>query len=67
MNATRIGFNFKYDMPFHRNLSLTGNVFTTVAGRNMGQATGFNAGVFYVLDFSKKEKTNSPGSKKANK
>ncbi len=64
MNVTRIGFNFKYDMPFHRNLSLTGNVFTTVAGRNMGQATGFNAGIFYVLDLSKKEKTSSPESKK---
>ncbi len=56
MNATRIGFNFKYPMPFKPNLSLTGNAFTTIAGRNMGQATGFNAGVFYVLDLSKKEK-----------
>jgi hypothetical protein len=57
MNATRLGFNFKYDMPFHPMLSLTGNVFTTLAGRNMGQTTGFNAGVFYVLDLSKKEKS----------
>jgi hypothetical protein len=64
MNATKIGFNFKYDMPFHRQLSLTGNVFTTIAGRNMGQATGFNAGVFYVLDLSKKQKTDSKDSKK---
>jgi len=64
MNATRIGFNFKYDMPFYRQLSLTGNVFTTVAGRNVGQATGFNAGIFYVIDFSKKKKTDSDESKK---
>jgi hypothetical protein len=64
MNATRVGFNFKYDMPFHRQLSLTGNVFTTIAGRNMGQATGFNAGIFYVLDLSKKQKTDSKDSKK---
>jgi hypothetical protein len=56
MNTTRIGFNFKYPMPFKPNLSLTGNAFTTIAGRNMGQATGFNAGIFYVLDLSKKEK-----------
>jgi len=55
MNASRVGFNFKYDMPFHPQLSVTGNAFTTVAGRNMGQATGFNAGVFYVIDFSKKQ------------
>jgi Putative MetA-pathway of phenol degradation len=59
MNATRIGFNFKYDMPFHPQLSLTGNAFTTLAGRNMGQASGFNAGVFYVIDLSKKEKKES--------
>jgi hypothetical protein len=57
MNATRVGLNFKYPMPFKPNLSLTGNAFTTIAGRNMGQATGFNAGIFYVFDLSKKAKT----------
>lgn len=56
MNATRIGLNFKYPMPFEPNLSVTGNAFTTIAGRNMGQSTGFNAGVFYVLNLGKKEK-----------
>ena len=35
---------------------------TTVAGRNVGQATGFNAGVFYIFDFGRKKKT----EKKAN-
>jgi hypothetical protein len=64
MNATRIGFNFKYDMPFYPQLSFTGNAFTTVAGRNVGQATGFNAGIFYVIDFTKKKKTESNESKK---
>ncbi len=60
MNATRVGFNFKYDMPFHPQLSLTGNASTTVSGRNVGEATGFNAGVFYVIDFSKKTKKETP-------
>ena len=64
MNATRVGFNFKYNMPFHPQLSLTGNVMTTIAGRNMGQATGINAGIFYVIDLSKKMKTDSDKSKK---
>ena len=64
MDMSRIGFNFKYDMPFHPQLSLTGNVMTTVGGRNVGQATGFNAGVFYVIDFTKKKKTASEDSKK---
>lgn len=62
MNATRLGINFKYPAPFHPALSLVGNSFITVAGRNMGQATSFGAGIFYVFDFSKKEKneTNQP-------
>ena len=63
MNATRVGFNFKYDMPFHPQLSLTGNVMTTIAGRNVGQATGFNAGIFYVVDFSRKQKTDPQTAK----
>lgn len=64
MNATRIGFNFKYDMPFHPQLSLTGNAFTTIAGRNMGQSTGFNAGIFYVIDMSRKQKAGTEKEKK---
>jgi hypothetical protein len=63
MNATRIAFNGKYSMPFKPTLSLTGGAFTTVAGRNVGQSTGFNAGIFYVLDFSKKEKASANPSK----
>lgn len=64
MNATRIAFNGKYPMPFMPELSVTAGAFTTVAGRNMGQSTGFNAGVFYVLNLGKKEKTDSEKSKK---
>ena len=64
MNATRVGFNFKYDMPFHPPLSLTGNAFTTIAGRNMGQSTGFNAGIFYVIDLSRKPKADTDKEKK---
>lgn len=64
MNVARVGFNFKYPMPFMPQLSVTGNIMTTVAGRNMGQSTGFNAGIFYVLDLSKKQKTDSEKPKK---
>jgi len=64
MNATRIGINIKYPMAFLPQLSITGNAFTTIAGRNMGQANGFNAGIFYVIDLSKKEKTGSDNSQK---
>ena len=53
MNATSIGLNVKYETPVD-GLSIVANGSTTIAGRNVGQATGFNAGVFYILDFSKK-------------
>jgi hypothetical protein len=55
MNATMIGLNAKYETPFN-GLSVVANGSTTVAGRNVGKATGFNAGVFYIMDFSKKKK-----------
>ena len=64
MDMSRIGFNFKYDMPFHPQLSITGNVMTTISGRNVGQATGYSAGIFYVIDFTKKKKTDADDSKK---
>jgi hypothetical protein len=64
MDMSRIGFNFKYDMLFLPQLSVTGNVMTTIGGRNVGQATGFNIGIFYVIDFSKKKKSDSDKSKK---
>jgi len=63
MNATRIGFNLKYPVLFKRQLSLIGSAMTTVAGRNVGQSTGYNAGIFYVLDLSPKKKTDSDKSK----
>ncbi len=55
MNATNIGLNIKYETPVD-GLSVIANGSTTVAGRNVGQATGFNAGIFYIFDFSKKKK-----------
>lgn len=55
MNATTIGLNVKYETSVN-GLSIVANGSTTVAGRNVGQATGFNAGVFYIFDFSKKKK-----------
>lgn len=56
MNATSIGVNLKYETPLN-GLSVVANGSTTVAGRNVGQSTGFNAGVFYIMDFGKKMKS----------
>ncbi len=55
MNATSISLNVKYETPLD-GLSVIANGSTTVAGRNVGQASGFNAGVFYIMDFNKKKK-----------
>ena len=59
MNSTSIGVNFKYNLNTPAGLSITGGAQQTIAGRNVGQATGFNAGVFYILNFSKKKKATS--------
>ena len=49
MNATMVGPHFKYNFKKPHGLSLVGGADYTVAGRNMGQATSFSAGVFYVI------------------
>jgi hypothetical protein len=59
MNATKIGIHLKYETDFVNGLSFVADASTTVAGRNIGQSTGFGGGVFYILDFSKKEKTSA--------
>jgi hypothetical protein len=56
MNATSIGVHVKYDTPFIDGLSFVADATTTVAGRNIGQSHGFNTGIFYIMDFSKKQK-----------
>ena len=66
MNATSIGINLKYETPVD-GLSVVANGSTTVAGRNIGQASGFNAGVFYIFDFSKKKKKVKEPKKTDNK
>lgn len=63
MNATTVGVNFKYVMPTIPELSFVAGGSTTVAGRNMGQATTVYGSVFYVLDFSRKTKSSDHSSK----
>ncbi|MBS1935007.1 MAG: hypothetical protein JST96_13480, partial [Bacteroidetes bacterium] len=63
MIAEMLGVNGKYNFPWVAGLSLTGGASYTLHGRNVGQATMFNIGVFYILDFSKKAKPSSKTSK----
>ena len=65
MNATTVGANFKYVVPSIPELSIVAGGNTTVAGRNMGQATTIYGSFFYVLDLGRKTKsTNQPAKTK---
>jgi hypothetical protein len=65
MNATMAGAHFKYNLKAVQGLSLTGGGNYTVAGRNVGQATAWDIGVFYILDFARKtKKTTEPAKTK---
>lgn len=69
MNATTAGVNLKYTFKAVDGLSLVGGGDYTLAGRNVGQATAYDLGVFYILDFShkaKKSKTSAQQSSKKN-
>lgn len=58
MDALTAGAHVKYE--FHskplKGLSLTADGNYAVAGRNVGQATTVEGGVFYIFDFAKKTK-----------
>lgn len=58
MNATQVGLGAKYTLPAHTNLAFIGGANYTLAGRNMGQATSFNGGIFYALYFKKQQGKN---------
>lgn len=58
MNATRAGVNLKYSIPAVPGLELLGGGFYTLAGRNVGQSTELYGGVFYILNFSRRQTSN---------
>jgi hypothetical protein len=64
MNASTLGINIKYTVKAVQGLSLIGGGNYTLAGRNVGQATAYNGGVFYILDFTHKQKKSTPTSNK---
>ena len=54
MNMTSVGAHIKYTLPFYKHVELTADGSRVVKGRNVGQATNFGAGVFYLFTFNKK-------------
>jgi hypothetical protein len=63
MDATTLGLHVKYETMFVDGLSFVGDGITTVSGRNVGQTSGFTLGAFYIMDFTKKQKTNKTNTK----
>lgn len=66
MKGTTAGINLKYNLPSVDGLSLIGGANYTLKGRNVGQATMFNGGVFYIIDFANHKKHSSETSSKTN-
>jgi hypothetical protein len=66
MNSTTAGAHVKYSIKKIDGLSVNVDGDYTLAGRNVGQATNFDAGVFYIFDFSKKTAKNTSNKPKTN-
>lgn len=49
MDMTMAGIHLRYDLPQVKGLSVEGEGSYTLSGRNVGQATEFDAGVFYIF------------------
>jgi hypothetical protein len=64
MNATTVGVNIKYVLPPLPQLSIVAGGNTTIAGRNMGQATNVYGSFFYVFNLAGKTKTKTGSSTK---
>lgn len=54
MNATNLGLSLRYEPDWLKWVTITAGGNHTVAGRNMGQATSFYGGLFYIFQFGKK-------------
>ncbi len=51
MNMTTAGVNIKYTLKSVEGLSLIGGSNFTIAGRNVGESTSYDAGIFYIINF----------------
>lgn len=56
MNARRIGANFKHTLKQVRGLEIVAGAMYTLHGRNVGQSTTYNGGIFYLMDLSARNK-----------
>ncbi len=54
MNSTRTGLEAKYYLPKHDEYGIHANIWHVLQGRNVGQATGFMAGLSYAFNVKSK-------------
>lgn len=54
MNGSSIGIHAKYTLPCFTHIELTGDAAYVIAGRNVGQASAYSAGVFYLFSLHPK-------------
>jgi hypothetical protein len=59
MNATTAGVNFKYTPAFAPRLSIVAGGNYVIKGRNVGESLTVDGAIFYVLNFGRKEKSNT--------
>jgi len=60
MNMTSVGAHVKYTLPFYTHVELTADGSYIIKGRNVGQATNFGFGAYYLFNF--KKKANQPAT-----
>ncbi|HXB94469.1 MAG TPA: hypothetical protein VNU70_04900 [Puia sp.] len=66
MNSTVVGAHVKYSILAVKGLSVDLDGGYTVAGRNVGQSTSYDFGVYYVFHFGKKISHNTSNQTKTN-
>ena len=49
MNMTSVGVHAKYTLPFYSHIEILGGGGYVITGRNVGQATMFHAGAYYIF------------------
>jgi len=64
MNMTRTGFQVRYEPKKLNGFTFYASANKVIEGRNVGQSTSYSGGVFYILNFSKKETENTENSSK---
>jgi hypothetical protein len=58
MNATQLGVYAKYEVKKIDGLSVLASGSKIIAGRSVGQERIYNCGIFYIMDFARKNKKN---------